>query len=237
MINNIRKMLRKLFSYRWIFRSLIKTVYFNFKCLPFKQAVHIPVILYKPKFKNLSGKFVIDSSDGIKMGLVKMGYPRVSIYDGTGVMIENLGVITFSGRCTMGAGIKISVGKEGRLDFGNNFMATAEMKIVCYDHIHFDDYVLVGWECLFMDTDLHQITIVGETERPKSHAPIFVGEHCWLACRCMIMKGTYIPTYSIVAANSFLNKDYTIDGDSSLFAGQPAKKVKSGMHFDWSISE
>ena len=229
--------INKLWENRWVLCSILKTIYFNFKCLPFKQAVHFPVILYKPKFKNLSGKFVIDDSADIKMGLIKMGHPRVSIYDGAGVMIENRGVITFGGRCTMGGGMKISVGNGGKLDFGHNFMATTEMKIVCYNHIHFGDYVLVGWECLFMDTDLHQISFVGETKPSMSNAPISIGEHCWLACRCMIMKGTVLPSKSIIAANSLTNKNYMQDGSYSMFAGQPAQKVKSGVYFDWFNNE
>ncbi len=223
--------IKRLWNSRWVLRSLMKTIYFNFKCLPFRQAIHLPVILYKPKFENLTGRFVIETAD-IKMGLIKMGRSKVSIYDGEGVMIENRGVITFSGRCTMGAGIKISVGKSGKLDFGERFMATAEMKIVCYEHIHFDNNVLVGWECLFMDTDLHQLNVIGEEKPPKIHVPIFIGEHCWLAARCMIMKGTSIPENCVVAANSLLNKDYMAYGAFSMFAGQPAKKVKSGVCFD-----
>lgn len=42
-----------------ILRSLPKTIYFNFKYLPIRQALHLPIILYRPNLINLKGRIEI----------------------------------------------------------------------------------------------------------------------------------------------------------------------------------
>lgn len=44
-----------------LLRAIISSLYFNFKYLPFNQALKLPILLYKPYFKELKGKVVIDS--------------------------------------------------------------------------------------------------------------------------------------------------------------------------------
>lgn len=39
---------------------IFQTVYFNFHHLPFKQAIFLPIILYKPQLVSIKGKIIID---------------------------------------------------------------------------------------------------------------------------------------------------------------------------------
>ena len=39
---------------------IFQTVYFNFHHLPFKQAIFLPLILYKPQLVSTKGKIIID---------------------------------------------------------------------------------------------------------------------------------------------------------------------------------
>lgn len=43
---------------------IFQTIYFNFHHLPLKQAIFLPIILYKPQFVSTKGKIIIDSSGG-----------------------------------------------------------------------------------------------------------------------------------------------------------------------------
>ena len=64
---NIRKRYLMFISVNWI-----KTIYFNFKMLPFKQAKALPVFFYgKVKFSDLSGELQIKST--IKTGMIGFG--------------------------------------------------------------------------------------------------------------------------------------------------------------------
>lgn len=47
-----------------ILRYLPQSIYFNFKYLPIRQAIHLPILLYRPKFKKLSGSIEIRGGIG-----------------------------------------------------------------------------------------------------------------------------------------------------------------------------
>lgn len=82
-------MLSMLLKYNWILRSIFKTVWFNFYYLPFKQAIHLPIVLYKPKIIAAKGKIVINGP--IRPFMIQLGRPLVYLYPNTGVTYENWG--------------------------------------------------------------------------------------------------------------------------------------------------
>ena len=49
--------LKKICSKRWMLRSLVSTIRFNFHYLPFSQAIYLPIGLYKCKLLKLGGEF------------------------------------------------------------------------------------------------------------------------------------------------------------------------------------
>lgn len=135
---------KRIWKYRWMYPYILQTIYFNIRYLPFKQAIHLPILLRKPCLKKMSGRIIINAP--IKFGMIELGRLHVSLYPDAGVMIENYGEIVFCGRCVLGAGSKLSV--RGRLIFGNNFVSTAGMKIAANQSIEFGANVLIGWDCL-----------------------------------------------------------------------------------------
>lgn len=187
----------------WMIKYLPQTIYFNFHYLPFKQAIKLPIILYKPKFRRSKGKVVIDSSN-IKTGMVILGYKDVAIYPNNGITFEINGKLVFRGTCRIGNDSYISIGKNGIVDLDNNFIATAAIKLVCYHKVIFDKDCLIGWNCLFFDDDFHKIEV--EDHKDIKNNTIKIGEGNWFGCNCIIMKGTKTPNNISVAANSMLNK-------------------------------
>lgn len=51
--------LKKIWKNRWILKSIIQSIYFNFHYLPYKQAFRLPILLYRPKFLKLQGSIAI----------------------------------------------------------------------------------------------------------------------------------------------------------------------------------
>lgn len=49
------KIFQKLWQHRHDVRSLPQTIWFNFRFLPLSQAVHLPILLYKPRLMNCTG--------------------------------------------------------------------------------------------------------------------------------------------------------------------------------------
>lgn len=224
------KILKKIWLEKWMFRSILSSIYFNFHYLPFSQAIKLPILLYKPKLLKCKGSVVINGK--IKTGMICLGKYQVSLYPNTGIVFENHGgKIIFNGSCSIGNNSAISIGSKGCVSFGNNFSATTSLKLTSYCSIMFGEDVLCGWECLFMDTDFHQLTLINSNEKLRSYGSIAIGKGCWFSLKTTVMKGTVLPDYCVVAANSLLNKEYVIP-EYSLIAGQPALLKRNGVFRD-----
>lgn len=215
--------LKLLWHNRWALRYLPKSIYFNFHYLPFKQAVHLPFLLRKARLLDVRGIVKIAYSGGVKFGMIRLGMNMVSLYPDSGVVFENHGgTIVFNGPCDIGAGSAISVGNKGKLEIGENFVATASFKLACYDHIKFEPYVSFGWDCIVMDTDFHCMKKVSGGYS-KGYGEIVIGRGCWIGTRCMIMKNVMLPNHTTVSAGSKISKKMDIDDncvigtDSTLF--------------------
>lgn len=207
---------------------IFQIIYFNFYYLPFKQAIKLPIILYKPKFVKLKGKISIKSND-ISPGMIRLGFYDVSLYPNLGIVWENHGgEVTFMGRCTIGNASAISIGKSGNIIFGNNFSATAALKIASYHQIIFGNNVLVGWDNTFIDTDFHQIQTLNGKHK-KSFGQILIGNNNWFGTGCLILKNTSTKDDIIVSGRSILNKKYETQ-TCSVLGGSPAKLLSEGVY-------
>ena len=109
--------IKKIWENRSILRSLPQTIYFNFHYLPFKQAIYLPILLYKPHFLKLKGKVQIES-DKIKFGMIRMGFRTCGIYPNTGISWENHGgSILFKGSFKIGNDSYLVFGEKTKVVF------------------------------------------------------------------------------------------------------------------------
>lgn len=228
---NSNSILFKIRKNKWILRSIVQSIYFNFHYLPFKYAIKLPILLYKPKFITLKGKVII-STPIIKTGMIKLGKNVVSVYPNNGISIEikDGGKLIFNGSCQIGNNSYISIGQKGKVEIGDKFSASTTLRIISYHHIKFGNKVRVGWECTFMDTDLHKMIKIngGYT---KGYAPIKIGNNNWFASKCHILKRTETPDFCTVSTGTILNKKY----DYPLYTvigGNPASDIAHGIYRD-----
>lgn len=221
-------MLKKIYSNLWVVRYIIHILYFNFHYLPFRQAIKLPIFLYKPRFLCCEGKISI--SGRVRTGMIKLGRNFVSLYPDGGISWENRGIVEFHGECYIGRNSCLSTGKNGHIVFGKNFVATNTFKIASYDQIIFGENVLCGWECMFIDTDFHQLQC-DNAQVLKAYGSIIIGNHCWFGFRNTVMKNTVVPSNCVIASNSLLNRKYDVP-EKSLLAGMPAKLVRKGVYLD-----
>ncbi|MDE1192042.1 MAG: acyltransferase [Arachidicoccus sp.] len=215
----------------FVLKINFKTFYFNFKYLPLKQAVKLPIFISRKVYlKNSSGKIIIDAI-AIRTGLIQFGYGEVGIFDNkkSRSIWDVSGIVIFKGICRIGHGSKISVGKNGKLTLGNNFVISAETSIVSHMEIVFGNNCLLSWDILIMDTDFHKIKDKQENiiNAPK---PIIIGENVWVGCRCLILKGTIIANHSVIGANSIVSK--SLEYSHGLYAGNPCKLIKENISWE-----
>lgn len=206
--------------------NIYKTLYFNFKCLPFAQAVRFPFIIYRHvNIKSLSGKIVFTGS--VHSGMAKVGNERL----GTQVASTNKtvlgidGTLVLNGSFNIGSGTKIGIGREGKLVLGKNFNVTGASEIICDKEIVFGEECLLSWDILIMDTDFHPIfNEYGELQNPQK--PIHIGNNVWIGCRSTILKGVSIADNSVIASNSTIRKNCE---KASCLYGDGAKLLKESI--------
>lgn len=187
----------------------LRTVYFNFKYLPFLQAVKFPILVSRRcRLRTVKGAIKIDAP--IKFGMISIGRDSVGIFDNkkSRTIWNVAGTVIFEGKAFIGHGCKISVEREGELRFGENFRCTAETSIAVEKNITIGANCLFSWDILIMDTDWHKI-IDEHKNTINKPAPVFIGNHVWIGCRTTVLKGVKIADGSVIAAGSTITKSIT----------------------------
>ena len=205
--------------------ALPRTVWFNLRYLPLRQALKLPVWLAP----NVRVKRM--HRGGMRLGVVRTGIVRFGFHEAdavdvfsahTVINIPNHAVIECAADVHIGQGAILCVNPGGRLRLGKNFAISGTSKIVCSDSISFGDDVQLSWDSLIMDSDAHHIFDENGNEIPNTK-PIVVGNRVWIAANTTVLKGTVIGDDSVVAGRSLLNKAYP---SNSIIGGIPAKTLK-----------
>lgn len=188
----------------------VRTIYFNYKHLPFYQAKHLPILLYHPGAICGNGSYVLDiERDKVKFGMLKLGVKHEnSILTKTGICISNAGKIVFKGAGVIGNGCSLTVGKHGILLMGENFGITGDVSIHCFDNVNIGDLFSCSWDVSIDDTDHHKLEDMENKKEKSETKPINIGDNVWICQRVTVLKGTVLPAWTIVSSNSLVNRKY-----------------------------
>lgn len=115
-------------------------------------------------------------------------------------------------------------------------------KILCVDRVEIGAYTAIAAGATICDNNNHPIspsyrkkmrlTPANDDMRKwkhSAHAPIMIGENCWIGTNVRICKGVSIGDNSIIAACSVVTKDVP---SNCIVAGNPAKIVKTNIDRD-----
>lgn len=201
-----------------------RSIYINFRCLPFKQACHLPILVsIHTKSKSLRGHITINSP--LKIGLIKIGLGKSQLVDfrRERTILNIQGNLTFYGKCKIGSGSRIFVASTGHLTFHDNFHNSSQLSIICFKSITFGQNNGQSWHNLIMDSDQHRI-YDAEGKRINEDAPIVFGNNVWCGCNCTFLKGTFIGNDVVVGANSCVSGKHI--ENNVILAGNPAHVVR-----------
>ena len=192
-----------LYNYFWY---LLPTIYFNFHYLPFKQAVRLPILLYKPKFVSLKGKVVIDS-DKIELGMIKLGPLLNTCNPNCGISIDNRGgTIIFKGKAVFANDSYFMICKDAVLSLGKDI--DCNCKIKCAKSIEIGDETWIAYDSMLMDSDWHALTDVTTGKLLKKEAPVRIGKHNFISYKCIVTKGAVTPDNATFMPGSLINSVY-----------------------------
>ena len=216
--------LKYYFQVNWL-----KTCCFNFKMLPFKDAVKLPVVIFfRTKIRSLRGKVNITSP--VSHAMIKIGRCEVSHFQDRSTILSIDGTVNFSGKASFGRGSAVEVRKCGTLSLGKRFRTTAGTTIICDEKISIGDEFLSSWDNLIMDSDHHDIIdLSGRIINPPR--PISIGNHVWLGCRTTLLKGCTLPDNCFVASGSVLTKSFT--ESNSVIGGCGKEQAVLRQNINW----
>ena len=207
--------------------SIPKTLYINFKMLSLLEAIKLPIVVHhKVKLINLEGEIKLNSTP--KMAMIKIGFGSSRAFDMdkvTTLYIDGKWII--NGRVSIGNASNIEI--SGICEMGDNFIITANSKIICKENIRFGKNCLISWDCLIMDTDHHKIYDCNNKIINKNK-PITIDDNVWIGCRIAIMKGAHIKDNCVVGAQSIVTGTFE---KNTLIAGSPAIKLKENIRWDY----
>ena len=208
----------------------IRTLYFNFRLLPYRQAKQLPFYVYgKPAFNSLCGKVVFKCP--ISRGMVTINEQKIFApsLQTINSQINICGTLIIRGRLMIGCGSKILIARGAVLDMGANTRITDFCNIDCWDNIVIGDGSTIAHRCQLMDSNHHFVVSVNKKMISNNMNPIYIGRQTWICNSTTITGGTKIPDYSIVGSNSIVNKDFSNEGNACLIAGVPAKVISKGI--------
>jgi len=216
------------FSINWI-----KTIYLNFKKLPYNQAKKIPIIIYGPlKLYGLKGEIIIDAP--IKMGMIGLGQKfEMQTIDKGIAEINIMGKLYFEGPAYIGKDFFIHVGKNAVLRIGKMIRVGSNVKIVCKKQITIGEWTGIGYESQISDSNYHPMKNTLTNKQYKLLKSISIGSFNSIANRCSIMGGTLTLKNCVIASNSLCNKNYNSFGSEILLGGIPAKLLNENYIRDW----
>lgn len=190
--------------------------------------VRLPVFVYRNfKLDILKGNIQIKSP--LKTGMIHIGYSRAGIVDTKyqrGIL-QMKGRMIFYGKASFSAGVKIGVTENATVIFGDNFSCNANTDIICNKEIIFGNDVILSWEDLIMDCDWH--TIISDGLECDISSPIILGDHVWVGCKTVILKGANIPENSVIAAHSTITKNFS--NTTNILLGGTNKVLRKNVYW------
>ena len=210
---------------------LPKVILFNFHYLPFKQAIKLPILLYKPKFIRLKGKIKIESKT-IRTGMIRMGFRLCGIYPDTGITWENNGgEIIFKGNLIIGNDSYLVFGEKTHVEFGDDFLNTARFRIVSYRGVKFGQSTRCGWDTLIMDTNFHPLYDLVKKEFKRASGKIEIGDYNWFGTQCKVMHSTITPERCIFGMNTIVTRN-CIKKPYCVMGGEPVRILSENVMRD-----
>lgn len=207
--------------------SLPKTLYFNFKTLPHRQALKLPFFIYYNVKLGELHKGIVKIDAPIRRFMIKYGVGGVKgISSNKSQIWLEKGAVTFKGTANFAEGFSIRC--NGDLVFGDNFGGGKNGFISCTKEVTFGNDILMAWNCSVRDSDGHTILYEGEPQDPFK--PVQIGNHVWLAAETHVLKGVTIRDNSVVAYRSLVTKAF--DKEGILIGGSPAKEIKDSVNWN-----
>lgn len=207
----------------------IKTLWFNFKALPFVQAIKIPFLLsYNTKVKSV-GKIVL--SNDVHLGMVSIGVIKIGDFETNSekTIFNNMGTLSIAGNMKIHPGVKLVIRKGAKLTVGERVGFGGNSKVICHKSITIGDDFRMSWNSQIFDTDFHFLYNIEKCKHYPRLKPVTIGNNVFVGNGATIGKGTTLPDGCVVSCISKVSGDFSAEGNNLLISGNPAKVLIKGV--------
>lgn len=222
--------MKKISNLLYIFASIPKTIYFNFRCLPFNIAIKLPFFIgYNVRLLELH-KGIIAIESAVQPFLIRFGHGGSETVPANKSSIRlRSGKLTFNGKARFAAGNIIDL--DGDLSFGKNLSTNGNCFFSCSNRTIIGNDVLFGWDIHLFDNDGGHTVYKDGVAKQKIASTIVIGDHVWICAYCHILKGAGLSDNSILGYQSLLK--HRIEEDGVLVVGSPATIKQHNVN--WSV--
>lgn len=193
-----KRMIHKIFQRIRLYRQLrfFQYLYLNHFCKQVVRTDNSRILPYKGCVLDLApgAKIYLGGGD-IEFGCDHLKGSKAE----TLVRLRENAIWSCEGGCRISYGSTIEILHHAILD-SQFFTMNSNSTLIAAKKIRLGLDVMIGRGVIIYDSDHHTIRNV-QGEVTNSDAPIFVGDHVWLATNTTVLKGSTIGAGSIVAAN------------------------------------
>lgn len=132
------------------------------------------------------------TSGGIIVAISGWPQPRV-INRGGEIHVEN---------CSFFPGVRLEVLEGGHIFIGNGTYLNRNTEIIAQQEVRIGRDCMIAWDVVIMDTDQHSLD-----DGPPVGKPVIIGDHVWIGCRALILKGAHIGDHAVIGAGAIVTHD------------------------------
>lgn len=209
--------------------GIVKTLWYNFRILPLRQAVRLPLWVSRKTTLYLCRKGCIEIEESKpRPGMLKFGLSDLQFYYDSNSFVSIMGRLIIRGKNfhSFAPGLSMNIRPGAVLELGDSFSCANFLRIFVSDRVTVGDNNMWSFYNLVMDTDAHQI-LDGEGRICNPPKPIVFGDNCWMGAYSKVLKGAEIPSGSICGAGSTVTKP--LHEENSIYIGNTL--VKSNIHW------
>lgn len=145
-------------------------------------------------------------------------------------MLNILGrlVLKGSGAHSFSPGTILYVGEDATLEIDEGFTASHDLKIYCRHKITIGKDNMWSYYNVVMDNDGHHI-FNQEGSHINKNQPVVFGNHVWMGCRCIVLKGSKIANGSMIASGTTVRKVFS---EENCIYADGSEPLRSNIRWD-----
>jgi acetyltransferase-like isoleucine patch superfamily enzyme len=132
--------------------------------------------------------------------------------------VENRGGTVEAENCAFFSGVRLECWPGARISIGNGTYLNRNAEVVAAHSVTIGRDCKIARDVIIMDTDQHEVPGMGLVSKP-----VRIGDHVWIGCRAIILKGVTIGAGAVVAAGAVVTKDVPA---RAVVAGTPARVLR-----------